>query len=48
MVSWNNAGVANQPETNSHISYCVTAMSHKGTHENNPIPSSLTHVPFLS
>jgi len=34
------AGVANQSETNSHISYCVTAKSHivhVGTREHHPI-----------
>jgi len=42
------AGVVNQSKTKSHISYyCVTAKSHvihMGTHEHNPISSSLnTH-----
>jgi len=44
-------GVANQSETKSHISYCVTAKSHiihMDTHEHNPISSSLTHIPLLS
>jgi len=40
-------GVANQSQTKSHISYCVTAKSHiihtMGTHERNSIASSLTH-----
>ena len=43
--------VANQLETKSHISYCVTAKSHIihiGTHEHRPISSSLTHIPLLS
>ena len=44
-------GVANQSETNGHISYCVTAKSHiihVGTHEHHPISSSRKHVPLLS
>jgi len=42
------AGSANQSETKSDISYCVTAKSHIihiGTHEHHPISSSLTHIP---
>jgi len=46
------AGVANQSETKSHISYCVTGKSliiHMvGTHERSPIASSLTHILLLS
>jgi len=45
------SGMANQSETNSHISHCVTAKSHithVGTHERHPISSSLKHVPLLS
>jgi len=42
------AGVANQLETKSRISYCVTAKSHiihMGAHEeHNPIFSSPTHI----
>jgi len=42
------AGVDNQSETRSHVSYCVTAKSHiihMGAHEDhNPISSSLTHI----
>jgi len=44
-------GVANQSETKSHISYCVTAKSHiihMGAHEHHLISPSLTHVPLLS
>ena len=44
-------GVANQSETNSHISYCVTAKSHiihMGAHEHHLISPSLKHVPLLS
>jgi len=44
-------GVANQSETKSHISYCVTAKSqiiHMGTHEHHPISSSLAHMPLLN
>jgi len=40
------AGVASQSKTKSHISYSVTATSHirqMGTHEHNPISSTLTH-----
>jgi len=40
-----NPGVANQSETKSHNSYCVTAKSHMirmGTREHHPI-SSLKH-----
>jgi len=46
------AGVGNQSETKSHISYCVIAKSHimhmMGTHERNPIASSLTHMLLFS
>jgi len=46
------AGVANHSETKRHISYRVTAKSHvirmMGTHESNPIASSLTHILLLS
>jgi len=42
------AGVANQSETKSHISYCVTAKSHiihMGAHEeHNPFSSSPIHI----
>jgi len=42
------AGVANQSETKSHISYCVTGKSRiihlMGTHEPNLIASSLKHI----
>jgi len=44
-------GVANQSETNSHISYCVTAKSHiihMGAHDRHLISPSLKHVPLLS
>jgi len=44
-------GVANQSETNNHISDCVTAKSHMihmGTQEHHPISSSLKHVPLHS
>jgi len=48
MSCYSIAGVANQSETNSHISYCVTAKSHimhMGAHEeHNPIFASLTHI----
>jgi len=40
-------GVANQLETNSLVSYCVTARSHvmhTGAHEQDPISSCLTHI----
>jgi len=39
-------GVANQSETKSQVSYCVTAKSHiipMGTHEHNAISSSHTY-----
>ena len=45
------AGVPNQFETKSHISYCVTAKSHiihKGIQENYPISYLLTHIPLLT
>jgi len=46
------AGVANQSETKSHISYCVTAKSQiiymVGTHEHLPIASSLIYILLLS
>jgi len=45
------AGVANQSETKSYISYCVAGKSRIihmiGTHEHNPIASSLTHILLL-
>jgi len=44
------SGVVNQSQTNSYISYCVTAKSHiihVGTHEHHPISSPLKHVPLL-
>jgi len=44
-------GMANQSETNSHISYCVIAKSHiihMGAHEHLLICPSLKHVPLLS
>jgi len=44
-------GVVNQSETNSHISYCVTAKSHiihMDTHEHHLISPSLSHTPLLS
>jgi len=42
------AGVANQSDTKSHISYCITAKNHiihmMGTHERNPsLPHSHTY-----
>jgi len=43
--------MANQSETKSHISYCVTAESHimhMGTHEHHPIFSSITHTQLCS
>jgi len=46
-----SAGVANQSDSKSHISYCVTAKSHivhMGTHEHNAISSSLTHILLVS
>ena len=39
-------GAANQSETKSHISYCVTAKSHiihMGPYEQNPVSSSHTY-----
>jgi len=45
------AGVANQSETNSHISCCAAAKKriiHMGTYVQNPISSSLTHILLLS
>jgi len=44
VIAW----VGNQSETKSHISYCVIEKSHiihkMGTHERNPIASSITHM----
>jgi len=45
------AGLANQSETKSHVSYCFMARGHiihMGTHEQHLISSSLTHLPSLS
>ena len=44
-------GVANESETKSHISYCVTAKSriiHMGTHEHHTASSSLTRIHLLN
>jgi len=41
-----HAGMANQSEVKSHISYCVAAQSlimHMCIHEHQPISSLLTH-----
>ena len=50
-MKWPQSWVANQSETKSHISYCVTANSHSipmSAHEHYPISSSLTHISLLS
>jgi len=42
--------MADQSDTKSQISYCVTASSHiihTGTHEHHSISSTLTHIPLL-
>ena len=47
MILHFNAGLTSQSETNSHISYCVTAKSHIihiGIRGHRHISSSLTHI----